>query len=45
MDELEKKEKLAEKNGDCSDEDEETTVEFDDSLHQRKSPQNPEVVS
>ncbi|WJX50944.1 hypothetical protein P8452_37185 [Trifolium repens] len=45
MDELEKKEKLAEKNGDCSDEDEETTVKFDDSLHQRKSPQNPEGSS
>ncbi|KAK2434706.1 RNA polymerase II subunit 5-mediating protein [Trifolium repens] len=45
MDELEKKEALAEKNGDCSDEDEETTVEFDDGLYQRKSPQNPEGSS
>ncbi|WJX20146.1 hypothetical protein P8452_09736 [Trifolium repens] len=45
MNELEKKEELAEKNGDCSDQDEETTVDFDDSLYQRNNPQNPEGSS
>ncbi|KEH30697.1 prefoldin protein [Medicago truncatula] len=45
MDELEKKEELAEKNGDYSDEDEETTDDFNDSPYQRpvvNNPKNPE---
>lgn len=45
MDELEKKEELAEKNGEYSDEDEETTDDFDDSPYQRpvvNNPKNPE---
>ncbi|CAJ2642272.1 unnamed protein product [Trifolium pratense] len=45
MDELEKKEQFAEENGDCSDQDEETAVDFDDSPYQGNSPQNSEGSS
>lgn len=47
MDELEKKEALAEKNGDDSDQSEKTTDGFDDSPYQRpvdNNPQNIEVI-
>ncbi|CAJ2664992.1 unnamed protein product [Trifolium pratense] len=45
MDVLEKKEQFAEENGDCSDQDEETAVDFDDCPYQGNSPQNSEGSS